>query len=137
MDILDEVKKLIEILEKSNLKKISVKRKDNEIFLEKESFFIHEAPLAKREVQKPIKEEKEEGNFITSPMVGTFYTASAPNQPPLVKIGQQVDENTVVCIIEAMKVMNEVKANRKGVVKEVLVENAQPVEFGSKLFRIE
>lgn len=75
-------------------------------------------------------------DFITSPMVGTFYTGSAPEDPPFVKVGDQVEANTIVCIIEAMKVMNEVKAGVKGVVAEVMTDNGQPIEFGTKLFRI-
>jgi acetyl-CoA carboxylase biotin carboxyl carrier protein len=70
-------------------------------------------------------------------MVGTFYSAPSPEDPPFVKIGDRVNENTVVCIIEAMKVMNEVKANVKGVVKEIYLDSGQPLEFGTKLFRIE
>jgi acetyl-CoA carboxylase biotin carboxyl carrier protein len=69
-------------------------------------------------------------------MVGTFYSSPSPDQPVFVKVGDRVSENTVVCIIEAMKVMNEVKAGVSGVVAEVLVSNAEAVEFGSKLFRI-
>lgn len=82
------------------------------------------------------KEEKVEGKFVTSPMVGTFYTSPSPEDPTFVKVGDRVEENTVVCIIEAMKVMNEVKAGISGVVAEILVDNAHPVEFGTKLFRI-
>ncbi|WP_068467762.1 acetyl-CoA carboxylase biotin carboxyl carrier protein [Candidatus Protochlamydia phocaeensis] len=74
--------------------------------------------------------------YVTSPMVGTFYVAPSPEDTPFVKIGDRIDKNTVVCIIEAMKVMNEIKANVTGVVAEVLVESGQPVEFGTKLFRI-
>jgi acetyl-CoA carboxylase biotin carboxyl carrier protein len=74
--------------------------------------------------------------YVSSPMVGTFYTAPSPDDPPFVKVGDKVDKNTVVCIIEAMKVMNEIKANVTGTVAEVLVETGQPVEFGTKLFRI-
>lgn len=74
--------------------------------------------------------------YVTSPMVGTFYAASSPEDPSFVKAGDLVDKNTVVCIIEAMKVMNEIKANLTGAVGEVLVESGQPVEFGTKLFRI-
>jgi acetyl-CoA carboxylase biotin carboxyl carrier protein len=73
---------------------------------------------------------------ITSPMVGTFYRSPAPDAPHYVEVGQEVDEETVVCIIEAMKVMNEIKAEMKGVVTEALVENAKPVEFGQKLFAV-
>ncbi len=73
---------------------------------------------------------------ITSPMVGTFYRAPSPEAPVYAEVGQQVDEETVVCIIEAMKVMNEIKAEVKGVITEVLIENAKPVEFGQKLFAV-
>jgi len=73
---------------------------------------------------------------IVSPMVGTFYRSAAPDAPPYIEVGQAVDEETVVCIIEAMKVMNEIKAETKGVITQVLVENAKPVEFGQKLFAV-
>ena len=75
--------------------------------------------------------------IVTSPMVGTFYASAAPDQPAFVKVGDRVDEQTIVCIIEAMKVMNEVKAGVSGIVAEVLADNAQPVEFGTRLFRIQ
>ena len=73
---------------------------------------------------------------IVSPMVGTFYRAASPDAPPYVEIGQEVDPETVVCIIEAMKVMNEIKADVTGIVTEILAENAKPVEFGQKLFAV-
>ena len=73
---------------------------------------------------------------IASPMVGTFYASSLPDAPPCVKIGQEVDENTVVCIIEAMKVMNEIKADARGTIAELVAENGKPVQFGQALFRI-
>ena len=73
---------------------------------------------------------------ITSPMVGTFYSASAPGAEPFVSVGQTVGEETVVCIIEAMKVMNEIKAEMRGEVVEILVENGEPVEFGQPLFLV-
>lgn len=73
---------------------------------------------------------------IKAPMVGTFYRAPAPDAPPYVDIGAQVNEDTVVCIIEAMKVMNEIKAEIKGTIVQVLVENGKPVEFGQPLFRV-
>lgn len=80
--------------------------------------------------------QEEAGVFITSPMVGTYYTTPSPDDPQFVKVGDKVEKNTVVCIIEAMKVMNEVKANVAGIIAEILVENGNPVEFGTKLFRI-
>lgn len=74
---------------------------------------------------------------INSPMVGTFYRSPSPEAPPFVDVGAEVNEDTVVCIIEAMKVMNEIKAEMKGVITEVLAENGKPVEFGAPLFRIQ
>jgi acetyl-CoA carboxylase biotin carboxyl carrier protein len=73
---------------------------------------------------------------IKSPMIGTFYRAPSPESPSYVEIGAEVMPETVVCLIEAMKVMNEIKAEVKGVVTHILVENAKPVEFGQPLFRI-
>ena len=73
---------------------------------------------------------------IKSPMVGTFYRSPSPEAASYIEIGQAVTEDTVVCIIEAMKVMNEIKAEVRGVISEVLVENAKPVEFGKPLFRV-
>jgi acetyl-CoA carboxylase biotin carboxyl carrier protein len=73
---------------------------------------------------------------IKSPMVGTFYRSPSPEAAAYIEIGQAVTEDTVVCIIEAMKVMNEIKAEVRGVISEVLVENAKPVEFGKPLFRV-
>jgi acetyl-CoA carboxylase biotin carboxyl carrier protein len=73
---------------------------------------------------------------IVSPMVGTFYQSMSPDSPPYVKVGQKVEADTVVCIIEAMKVMNEVKAEIGGVVTEILGENGRPVQFGQPLFRL-
>lgn len=73
---------------------------------------------------------------IKSPMIGTFYRAPSPESAPYVEVGAEVNPETVVCIIEAMKVMNEIKAETKGVIAQVLVENAKPVEFGQPLFKV-
>lgn len=74
--------------------------------------------------------------YITSPMVGTFYRSPAPDSPAYADVGQEVGLESVVCIVEAMKVMNEIKAEIKGTIVEVLAENAKPVEFGQKLFAV-
>jgi acetyl-CoA carboxylase biotin carboxyl carrier protein len=74
--------------------------------------------------------------YVKSPMVGTFYRSPSPENPSFVENGSKVDEKTVVCIIEAMKIMNEIQAETKGTVVEVLVENGQPVEYGQRLFKI-
>ena len=76
------------------------------------------------------------GAQIVSPMVGTFYTSPSPESPPYITVGQEVHEDTVVCIIEAMKVMNEIKAETRGVILEVLAQNGKPVEFGKPLFAV-
>jgi len=73
---------------------------------------------------------------IVSPMVGTFFRAASPDASPFVDVGTKVDEDTVVCIIEAMKVMNEIKAETSGVIAEVVAENSKPVQFGQVLFRV-
>ncbi len=73
---------------------------------------------------------------IKSPMIGTFYRAPSPEAASYIEVGSEVNPDTVVCIIEAMKVMNEIKAEAKGVITQVLVENAKPVEFGQPLFKV-
>ena len=155
MDI-EQIQELMKTLSESNLSKMIFKKGDTELHLEKETItqarVIHAAPREEIDLSLYPSEpslkgsrggstraEKEEvsGTFVTSPMVGTFYSSSAPGQAPFVKVGDMVDASTVVCIIEAMKVMNEVKAGQKGQIVEILVQNGQPVEFGTKLFRIQ
>ena len=96
-----------------------------------------QSPMVEEDKSSKGKQsDKQEGKWITSPMVGTFYSAPSPDDPVFIKIGDRVEENTLVCIIEAMKVMNEVKAGISGIVAETYLENGHPVEFGTKLFRI-
>lgn len=82
------------------------------------------------------RQEETTSLFVTSPMVGTFYISPTPGEAAFVKVGDKIEKNTIVCIIEAMKVMNEVKSMVSGTVIEILVEDGHPVEFGTKLFRI-
>lgn len=163
---LKQIKELMTAMEKSGIKKLTLKEKTGyELHLERQeefpsqpthvisqhahpSLFIpHPVPrahefapvsssVAPQEESKAAPVEKSSGKFITSPMVGTFYAAASPDDPVFVKVGDRIEENTLVCIIEAMKVMNEVKAGVSGVVAEVFLENGHPVEFGTKLFRI-
>jgi len=74
--------------------------------------------------------------YIKSPMVGTFYRSASPDSPPFADINTKVEEKSVACIIEAMKIMNEIQAETKGAIVEVLVENGQPVEYGQRLFKV-
>jgi acetyl-CoA carboxylase biotin carboxyl carrier protein len=157
-----QIKELIAAMERAKLKKLSIKEKDgSELHLEREEeeathsnppqlafsppyhlpSFDSQARFSPPSLHEPLSVEvKEEvkhiGKYITSPMVGTFYTASAPGDPALVKVGDKVEENRVVCIIEAMKVMNEVKAGMSGAILEVCVVDGNPVEFGTRLFKI-
>ncbi len=86
----------------------------------------------------PTGTDKEEPGvaYIKAPMVGTFYRSPSPESPAFVEVNAKVEENSVICIIEAMKIMNEIQAEAKGTVLEVLVENGQPVEYGQRLFKI-
>jgi acetyl-CoA carboxylase biotin carboxyl carrier protein len=98
------------------------------------------APAHHAEAPAPAKDAKPapaaHADHIESPMVGTLYLAANPNSPPFVKVGQNVTPDTVVCIIEAMKVFNEIKAEKSGVIEGILAKNGQAVEFGQKLFGI-
>ncbi len=134
---IDEIKKLMTELEESKLHKIVYKKGDFEIHLEKQSIPAPVAQPIMEECAAPQKPKEETaGSFVTSPMVGTFYAAAAPDHPPFVKVGDTINEGTVVCIIEAMKVMNEVKAGVNGTVAEIISHNGQAIEFGSRLFRV-
>lgn len=90
-------------------------------------------PAVAESVSAPAEDN---ATYITSPMVGTFYLAPSPESAPFVKPGDSVQADSVVCIIEAMKIMNEIQAEVAGTIAEILVENGQPVEYGQKLFRL-
>ena len=162
MDLnLKQIKELMALMEKAGVTKIRIKDKDKyEIELERQDeqtpsapavtlvhtphpdihskFPAHATPPYRGHVEESPKAEapKVDGKFITAPLVGTVYHSPSPDDPPFVKVGDRVDENTVVCIIEAMKVMNEVKAGVSGTIAEVLVGNAHPIEFSAKIIRI-
>ena len=94
------------------------------------------APLASSMPGAPAAAEEPGIVYVKSPMVGTFYRSPSPESKAFVDVGSKVEDNTLVCIIEAMKIMNEIQAEVKGVVVEVLVENGQPVEYGQRLFKL-
>lgn len=100
---------------------------------------IAPAAVAAAPAGEPAKAKAEEKKYneIKSPIVGTFYRSPSPDAEPYVTVGQQVEPDTVVCIVEAMKVMNEIKAEMKGVIRKILVENATPVQFGQALFQVD
>ena len=152
MDI-KQIKDLMSHLEASKLKRLVYKKGDFELEIEKESLAPPPPPprtkaqiaetdsafyseVAQKGERGGSGRPDAPGSYVTSPMVGTFYSSPSPDQPVFVKVGDKVNENTVVCIVEAMKVMNEVKAGMSGTVAEILADNAQPIEFGSRLLRI-
>jgi len=98
---------------------------------------VSAAPAAAGAPARPAAPSREGMKELTSPIVGTFYRAPKPDADPFVDVGSPVEADTTICIIEAMKVMNEVKAETKGIVREILVDNGQPVEYGQLIFVIE
>ncbi|NPA55954.1 MAG: acetyl-CoA carboxylase biotin carboxyl carrier protein [Epsilonproteobacteria bacterium] len=143
----DEIKELMEIFGNSELSKIMIKDGDFEIELDKTAPLAKPQPIevaaipstepqpqAQPSPQSPTTNVDEE--FITSPMVGTFYQAPAPTEPPYVKVGDKVKAGQTVCIVEAMKIMNEIPAEFDCEILEILVKDGQAVEFDTPLFRV-
>ncbi len=148
---LEQIKAIIEMMKENDLSEFSMESNGLKIRIKRGPEGIQQAvvsppPVAPvpapmpaapvPAVPPPPAAPAVECKHITSPMVGTFYRAPSPDSPPYVEVGSEVNEETVVCIIEAMKVMNEIKAECKGVITEILAENAKPVEFGQKLFAV-
>ena len=152
MDI-RKVKKLIEMLENSSLNEIVIKEGEESVKLVKSAGFsqapqmvsalpqVTGQPVTEQKVSEETTEEIKpktiDGKSINSPMVGTFYNSPNPGADSFVKVGDKVSEGDVLCIIEAMKMMNEVKSDYNGVIKEILISDAEPVEYGEALFIIE
>ena len=147
-----KIKELIEILREENLDEIEWSGLFTRVRVVKRAPAA-QAPQQSRPVPEPAAVTREaaatkgaepapesgadEFEKILSPMVGTFYRASNPEEPPYVEVGKRISKGEVVCIIEAMKLMNEIEAESDGVIRDVLVEDAQPVEYGQPLFSIE
>jgi acetyl-CoA carboxylase biotin carboxyl carrier protein len=145
---LEIISEIIRIFKESDIAKLELSTKDFKIKLSKFGEFqavptISLNNLQPTQVTQPTQEApkvevKEEKNIhiVKSPIVGTFYRAPAPGAKPFVEVGSKVKKGDVLCIIEAMKIMNEIKSDVNGVVEEILVENGQPVEYGQPLFKI-
>ena len=149
MDI-RKVKKLIELLEQSGIAELEITEGEEAVRISRYPSAGPPAPAPAAApaaivpspvavAAEPIPEERpsQDGHTVTAPMVGTFYSAPAPGAKPFVEIGSQVEIGDVLCIIEAMKMMNQIEADRAGKVVSVLVENAEPVEYNQPLFIIE
>jgi acetyl-CoA carboxylase biotin carboxyl carrier protein len=142
-----EIKALIDLMKKNGLTAFEMEKDGFRIALAKESGFqpavayaapapMPAAPTATAATTAAPAPAASTGKEIPSPMVGTFYTSPSPESPAFVTVGQEVTPDTVVCIIEAMKVMNEIKAEVAGTIAEIAAENGQPVQFGQALFRL-
>ncbi|MDW3096081.1 MAG: acetyl-CoA carboxylase biotin carboxyl carrier protein [Gammaproteobacteria bacterium] len=148
MDI-RKVKKLIELLEESGIAEIEIKEGEESVRISRDNPNGPVMPMqyAATPAPAPMPAAPAEstsaepaivsGHQVTSPMVGTFYEASSPGATPFTEVGKQVKEGDVLCIIEAMKMLNQIESDKSGTVKAVLAENGQPVEFGQPLFVIE
>ena len=145
---IDYVEKLAKVLADNSLTEISLEDGEQAITLRKEVMGVAAAPVAvpaaqtapaapSNQAAPAEQKEVKKGKPLTSPMVGTFYSAPSPDAEPFVKVGQTVKEGDVVCIVEAMKLMNEIEAEFSGKVVEICVEDGQPVEFGQVLMYIE
>ena len=151
---LRKLKKLIDLVEESGIAEIEVTEGEEKVRITRSlaasqpvyaaAPAVAAAPAPAAAAAAPVAAEgapaapaRDLSKAQTSPMVGTFYRAPGPNAPVFVEVGQSVNAGDTLCIIEAMKLMNEIEAERSGVVKEILVENGQPVEFGEPLFIIE
>ncbi len=150
MDI-RKVKKLIELLDESGIAEIEITEGEDSVRITRHSphmpivqaapvaapIAIAPAPVAPAAPAAPDAEPEEEGSAVTAPMVGTYYSAASPGSPPFVQVGDQVNEGDTLCIIEAMKMMNQIDAEVSGTIKSMRVQNGEPVEYGQILFVID
>ena len=144
MDI-RKIKKLIEMLQESDLKEIEVSQGDESVRILRDRFVqtngnkIIQQPevfSAESEILQKIETSKAEGNVITSPIVGTFYRKPSPDKDPFIRVGDTVEKGDVLCIIEAMKMMNEIKSDFSGKIVSIDLEDGEPVEFGQSIITI-
>ena len=145
---LRKLKTLIDLVAESDISELEVTEGQGKVRIVKSQpqysmampqQMMHQAPMAAPAAAAPAAAEApvDNGHKVTSPMVGTFYRAPSPGASNFVEIGSTVKEGQTICIIEAMKLLNEIECDKSGVVKAILVENGQPVEFGQALFIIE
>lgn len=148
---LKEIKELITLMNENNLTELEIEREGIKVRLKKlpegtieqrvemvpAKYSPHAASAQEAAGSKKAEEPSRKYIEIKAPMVGTFYQAPSPESPPYVEVGSEISVGQVLCIIEAMKLMNEIKSEIKGRIVEKLVENAQPIEYGQVLFLVE
>ena len=143
---LRKLKKLIDLVETSGIAELEITEGEEKVRIAKSiagtPMMMSHAPHmmvpapAATATPAPVEDSEPEGHVVRSPMVGTFYRASAPGAKDFVEVGQSITAGDTVCIIEAMKLLNEIESDQGGVIKAILVENGQPVEYGEPLFVI-
>jgi acetyl-CoA carboxylase biotin carboxyl carrier protein len=155
---MEDVKKLVQLVEKSDVAHLAWQRGKDKVVIRRGAVaapaqaavpavpVLHAAPVAApvpalvaapaSNAAKAEAKSDKPGTIVSSPFVGTFYRAPSPDSPPFVEVGQKVKKGQTLCIVEAMKLMNELEAEVDGTVAEIFVQNATPVEFGEQLFRI-
>ena len=145
----EEIRNLVQLMDEYNLTEVNIESDDCKLYFNRGANGVVPAvmpaavpapvPAAAPAAPAPAAPAAPALPAVTidSPLVGTFYRAASPDTPPFVQVGDRVTPDTVLCIIEAMKVMNEVKAEKSGVIKEILIENGQPVEFDQPMFVLE
>jgi len=147
-----ELKRLLDVLKDTDVSELTLETGEYKLTLRRGLGAAPAAPVpyaavppapAPAPVEQPAAQQAPEPApserlvDVVAPIVGTFYAAPSPDAPPFVRVGERVKPGTVLCIIEAMKLMNEIEAETSGIVREILVDNGQPVEYGQVLFRIE
>jgi len=144
MDI-RKIKKLIELVEESGITELEISEGEESVRISRAAVAAPVQPVMHAPAAAPVAAAEaapaaaavETGHLVRSPMVGTFYRASSPETPSFVEVGQQVSVGDTLCIVEAMKMMNQIEADKSGVIKEILVDDGAPVEFDEPLFVIE
>lgn len=142
MSDLKKIKELITLMKRQKVRRLKINQKGLDVDIELEpthqvEFHPHPHIPTTHSTPAPAADPEAKGTFIKSPLVGTFYTSPAPGEPAFIKPGDKVTPDTIVCIVEAMKVMNEVRAGVSGTVKSILIDDGSPVEFDTKLIQVD